>query len=327
MQKIGVILINLGTPEKPTTSSVRRFLAKFLSDQRVVEVPKLLWRVLLYGIILPLRCSVVAKNYQKIWSKDGSPLRVILQKQVAQLEAYLERQYPQKFSVHFAMCYGQPSIKEVAQNLKDANIWRFIILPLYPQYSATTTAAVMDQFWRVLSEWRNIPTLRYIKEYASEKLYIQALAESIRQHWQQSGQTSYLVFSFHGIPQKNVTRGDPYPNFCERTTMLCAEELGLSPDQYVMCYQSRFGYSPWLQPYTSEILKELPGAGIKEISVCCPGFSADCLETLEEMADLNRAIFFNHGGTRYDYIPALNDSEKHIELFAELVKREALGWV
>ena len=321
MEKTAIILVNLGTPEKPDLNSVKKFLFQFLSDHRVVELPSFLWKILLKTLIIPLRAPKTLKNYQKIWWKEGSPLRVISEQQVALLQKEIDHSHPSQYEVHLAMCYGPPSIPDIANHLLEKHIYSWVVLPLYPQYSATTTAALLDQFWELLKKYRNIPTLRYIKEYASHPLYIEALCTHIREHWIQHKRAEQLIFSFHGLPEKNVTLGDPYPEACYQTARLCAQSLNLKDKDYHVCFQSRFGYTPWLQPYLDKTLEVLPSQGVKSVSVICPGFAADCLETLEEVSILNRKIFLENGGIDYNYIPALNTSKEHIYFLSKLITK------
>lgn len=300
----GILLVNLGTPDAPTPLAVFRYLGEFLSDRRVVEIPAWLWLPLLYGVILPMRSRKTAKNYQKIWTKEGSPLLVNSQKLVKSLEATGQH-------VALAMRYGKPSIAKVLATLQQKKIDKLIILPLFPQYSSTTTASVFDAVSKELQQWRSLPELVMINNYASHPAYIAALTENIQKHWQEQEKASHLVISFHGLPKRNITAGDPYQEQCLQTTRLLTQSLGLHEDQYTVVFQSRFGRAEWLQPYCDETLMAMPKRGIKRVDVVCPGFAVDCLETLEEIAKTNAELFYKTGGEYFRYIPALNDTEIH----------------
>jgi len=307
---VGVLLTNIGTPENPTPLSVRRYLKKFLSDRRVVEIPRLIWLPILYGFILPFRSKKSAKLYQKIWTPEGSPLLCYSQKLRDALAEKL------KIPIALGMHYSEPSIASALLELKKKNIDKIIILPLYPQYSATTTASTFDAVASILKTWRVVPEIRMITDYADHPLYIKALAESIRS----SHKSQRFIFSFHGIPKKCITAGDPYQTRCETTVALLAQELNLNENDYSLTFQSRLGRAEWLQPYTDKTLQALPENGITDISVICPGFAVDCLETLEEIAIQGKQQFLNQGGKRFQYIPALNDGKNHIELLTEIIK-------
>lgn len=320
-----VVLVNLGTPDEPSVSAVRRYLKQFLSDQRVVDYPPLLWQCILRGIILPLRGRRVAKLYQSIWWPEGSPLRVITQRQTAALQQALSfSDHP--VPVRYAMTYGKPSIASVLDELRADGIEKFVVLPLYPQYSATTTAAIADQLSTYQLRQRDIAQIRLIKHYHHEPAYRKALAGSVRAHWQRYGQADKLLLSFHGIPKRFVRLGDPYERHCRETAANLAADLGLAADQVLVSFQSRVGKEQWLQPYTDELLASLPAKGVQRLQVLCPAFSADCLETLEEIAEENKEVFLHAGGTDYQYIAALNDSPCHIRLFSQLVQQQLQGF-
>ncbi|MFC3903507.1 ferrochelatase [Acinetobacter marinus] len=325
--RIVVILANLGTPDAPTPQAVRAFLRQFLSDQRVIEIPKLLWQIILNLFVLPFRPKTVAKNYASIW-QDDSPMRSILREQVALLEQALSSQNPDlNLQVVPAMTYGQPSIHTVFDQLSQDLPDQIILLPLFPQYSATSSAPLYDALSQWVLKQRNLPALSIIRDYYQHPDYIQALAQSVRdfqaeQDYTGNGQADKLLMSFHGIPQPYADKGDPYADRCRETARLVAEQLGLSNEQWAISFQSRFGKQEWVKPYTSELLKEWATQGVKSVQVMSPAFSADCLETLEELEVENRDIFIAHGGQDYAYIPALNARDDHVALFAKLVQAQ-----
>ncbi len=324
--KCGILLVNLGSPAAPTALAVRKYLAQFLADPRVVETNRLIWWFALHGVILRIRPSRAAKAYQKIWTDDGSPLIHLSRLQTHALQNKFNQLFQGHVITDLAMTYGDPSIKSGLEALRRAGATRLLILPLYPQYSATTTAAVFDEVTRVLRHWRWLPELRFINQYHDHPEYIQALANSIRQHWQQQPRGDKLLFSFHGIPQRYIDNGDPYFCHCQKTARLVAEELDLNENSWQLVFQSRFGREPWLQPYCSITLQELPATGVKSVDVVCPGFSADCLETLEEISMQNRDLFLAAGGQQFNYIPCLNDSPQHIEALCEILTTNMSGW-
>jgi ferrochelatase len=323
--KTGVLLVNLGTPDAPTAGAVRRYLAEFLSDPRVIEIPKLVWLLILHGIILRVRPSKSAALYQKVWTEEGSPLLAISQRQTAKLQAYIDEhqltdQKGQPVSVNLAMRYGNPSVESVLTQMHQDGIDKLVVLPLYPQYAAPTTASAFDAIVKTLSQWRYLPSLHFINTYHDNPDYIEALAESIRRDFALNGQPKRLVLSYHGMPERNLNLGDPYYCFCMKTTRLLVEKLSLAPDAVVTSFQSRFGKAKWLQPYTDVTLGALAKEGIDDIAIACPAFSADCLETLEEIEHENREVFMNAGGQSFRYIAALNDDDAHIKMMANLVK-------
>jgi protoporphyrin/coproporphyrin ferrochelatase len=317
MSRRGVILVNLGTPEAATAQGVRHFLQEFLADRRVVDVPRWLWWPLLQGVILPLRCRRVAKAYAQIWQAEGSPLLVISRQQQAAVQSALQTMGHGE-PVELAMSYGEPSLQTAWQNLRAQGVDEVLLLPLYPQYSSTTTAPIFDGWARVMAREHRIPALQFLDDYHDHPLYISALSHSIRQHWQHHGQ-SHLLFSFHGIPQRYAERGDPYPQQCQITARLVAEQLGLESAEWGVSFQSRFGREPWLQPYTDEVLRQLPDSGIRRLDIICPAFAADCLETLEEIAVEGKHLFIQAGGEQYHYIPALNAEPAHVHLLTQLI--------
>ena len=314
-----VVLINLGTPEKPTPSAVRSYLGAFLWDKRVVEIPRVLWWLILNGIILTFRPAKVAKLYAQIWTPDGSPMRVILRQQAKKLSLLFAQEGVDHIQVEGAMTYGLPNIRKIINKMLGDGVEKIIFLPLYPQYSATTTAAAFDQIARTLADIRNIPEIVFIKSYHDHPDYIAALANSIRESGTLDDENTRLVFSFHGIPQRFADAGDPYPEHCRITADLVAKELSLTGDRWEMAFQSRFGKAQWLEPYLDKRLEQLPQDGIKSVAICCPAFSADCLETLEEIAVENKETFMAAGGDSYHYIPALNDGDDHIDCLKNIV--------
>ncbi len=323
-----VMLVNLGTPDAPTAQAVRRYLAEFLWDKRVVDVPRPLWWLILNGIILRFRPGRVAKNYQQVWTEQGSPLLAIGRQQQQALQAKLNADLNSEIPVFLAMTYGSPSMEEVGREMRKTGAERLLVLPLYPQYSATTTGAVFDRLAKSLKPCPHLPEIRFIRDYHQHPDYIRALAASVREHWQQQGrQAEKLVMSFHGIPQRYADQGDPYPRHCQQTARLLAKELELDENQWLLTYQSRFGREPWLQPYTDKTLEQLGSEGVKSLDVICPGFSADCLETLEEIEEENREIYEEAGGEGFGYIAALNSREDHVALLSELVIEHSQGWL
>lgn len=325
-EKLGILLVNLGSPDAPTPSAVRRYLAEFLWDPRVIEFPRMMWWLVLHGIILRLRPRLAAKAYKKVWGIDGSPLIAISKRQAQAIEKKIQDKFRGNVLVDLAMRYGSPSIKSGLEALRLAGARRFLVLPLYPQYSATTTASVFDEVTNILQTWRWLPDLRFINHYHDHPKYINALAHSIREHWAKNARAEILLFSFHGIPQRYFDKGDPYFCHCQKTARLVAEELKLEDHQWQVVFQSRFGREPWLQPYCDETLEQLASTGTNSVDVICPGFSADCLETLEEAGMHNHDVFLNAGGSRYSYIPALNDSEEHIDVICEILTAHMFGW-
>lgn len=318
--KQGLILCNLGTPSAPTAKAVREFLAPFLGDQRVVELPRFLWYPILYGIILPLRSKRVARAYHEIWWESGSPLKVITERQCEKLTQDLSSA---DIQVAYALTYSKPYLAETIDSMRGEGIDKILILPLYPQYSATTTASIYDQVAAYVQGERNLPALQIVRDYHNHPLYISALAQSVRQNRPATDAPRHLLLSFHGIPAVNVKKGDPYQQHCETTAQMLANALGLTPDQWTLSYQSRFGKQEWLQPYTSETLKELAAKNLA-VDVICPAFAADCLETLEEISQENRNIFLQAGGQDFQYIPCLNDSDEQILLLRTLVEESFL---
>ena len=311
--KTGILLANLGTPDAPTPGAVKRYLRQFLSDKRVVDTSRLLWWPLLRGVILPIRSPRVAKLYQSVWMEEGSPLMVYSRRQQQALAARLP-----DTPVALGMCYGSPSLASAVDDLLAQGVEHIVVLPLYPQYSCSTVAAVWDELARILAKKRAIPGISFIRDYAEHPDYIHALAASVRASFAVHGEPDLLLLSYHGIPQRYANQGDDYPQRCRDTTRELVSALGLPPERVMMTFQSRFGREPWLTPYTDETLKMLGEKGTKHIQVLCPGFAADCLETLEEIAVQNREIFLEAGGKQYEYIPALNADAAHIEMMVNL---------
>ncbi|MFY4824182.1 ferrochelatase [Klebsiella pneumoniae] len=311
--KTGILLANLGTPDAPTPGAVKRYLRQFLSDKRVVDTSRLLWWPLLRGVILPIRSPRVAKLYQSVWMEEGSPLMVYSRRQQQALAARLP-----DTPVALGMSYGSPSLASAVDDLLSQGGEHIVVLPLYPQYSCSTVAAVWDELARILAKKRAIPGISFIRDYAEHPDYIHALAASVRASFAVHGEPDLLLLSYHGIPQRYANQGDDYPQRCRDTTRELVSALGLPPERVMMTFQSRFGREPWLTPYTDETLKMLGEKGTKHIQVLCPGFAADCLETLEEIAVQNREIFLEAGGKQYEYIPALNADAAHIEMMVNL---------
>jgi ferrochelatase len=323
----GVLLANLGTPDAPTASALRRYLAEFLSDPRVIEMPRPVWWLILHGIILRVRPRRSAEAYKKTWKEDGSPILDTSRKQTAGIQKNLQGHFSGPIHVELAMRYGNPSIKTGLEKLRQANARRILVFPLYPQYCAATTASTFDAVTDILKTWRWIPEIRMINHYHDAPGYINALAESIQKHWQTEGKAEKLLFSFHGIPKDYFDAGDPYSCECQKTVRLVVEKLGLGEDEWLLTFQSRFGPKDWLQPYTDITLKEWGGKGIKSVNVICPGFPADCLETLEEIDMRNRSFFTEAGGETFSYIPALNDSPAHITALTDIIVHHCQDWL
>jgi ferrochelatase len=320
-----VLLCNLGTPDAPTPAAVRRYLAEFLSDPRVVEIPRALWLPLLYGVILPLRSARSAARYATIWTPDGSPLKLWTERQAKRLQGWLGEQ-GQRVRVAYAMRYGTPSMASQLDALADAGADRILILPAYPQYSGTTTASVIDAVGHWTQTRRSVPELRFVNRYHDDRGYVQALARRIEKHWRETGRPDHLVMSFHGVPERTLHLGDPYHCECRKTARLVAEWLQLDPSQYTVSFQSRFGKAKWLEPYTEPTLQALARAGKQRVDVVCPGFTSDCLETLEEIAQEGRDAFLAAGGRSFHYIPCLNDDTEWIHALGGIALRHLAGW-
>jgi ferrochelatase len=321
-----IVLVNLGTPDAPTRGAVRRYLKEFLWDRRVVEIPRALWWMILNLIILPFRSGKSAKKYAMIWTKEGSPLKVHTQKQAMLLRGALGERGHDAVRVVMAMRYGSPSLPEVLDKLKAEHCERVAILPAYPQYSGTTTASINDAVFAHYTQVRNIPELRLIKNYHDHDSYIDALAHSVLAHWDANGRGDKLVMSFHGVPKRTLMLGDPYYCECHKTARLLATKLRLTPEQYVVTFQSRFGKAEWLQPYTAPTVAQLARDGVHKLDVICPGFTSDCLETLEEIAMEVKHDFEAAGGKQFNYIPCLNESPVWIAALAEIAEQHMIGW-
>ena len=325
-ESMGVLLVNLGTPDEPTAASVRKYLKQFLSDGRVVEIPRIIWWFILNGIILRRRPAASAKLYASVWTEAGSPLLVHSKAIQQSLQHEMSVRFNGPVHVELAMRYGNPSILAGLCALRAKGARRLLVLPLYPQYSATTTATGYDAVSQEMKRWRWLPEIRFINQYHDNDRYIDALAESIKKHWAEHGKQEKLMMSFHGLPKRNLELGDPYHCQCHKTGRLLAEKLGLKEGEWLVTFQSRFGRAEWLKPYTDKTLEKLATEGVKSIDVVCPGFPADCLETLEEIAVENRDVFKEAGGESYRYIPALNNDPVHIQVLADLVQQHSQGW-
>jgi protoporphyrin/coproporphyrin ferrochelatase len=326
-QRTGVLLTNLGTPQAPQRKALRAFLKEFLSDPRVVEIPRLLWWFILNGVILNIRPGRSAKAYRSVWTERGSPLLFHTQDQTDALRDAMTRIHGDDVIVEFAMRYGSPSIPDVLQGMMERGVRKLLVLPLYPQYSCSTTASTFDALAADFTRRRWLPELRMINHYHDHPAYISAIADSVRAYRAEHGSADILLFSFHGVPQRYLDEGDPYHCECLKTSRLIAAELGLPEEAYKTTFQSRFGREEWLKPYTDAILQELPAQGIKSVQVIAPGFAADCLETLEELAVENRDYFIEAGGKQYQYIPCLNSSPGHIAALAKIAGENLTGWL
>jgi len=323
--KTAVLLTNLGTPQAPTASALRTYLREFLSDPRVVEIPKLLWMVILHGIILRIRPQKSAKLYQSIWTEQGSPLMVLSDALKVKVAQKINQQYGDDVIIDIAMRYGKPDINQALNRFQEQGVDNIIVLPLYPQYAAPTTGSTFDVVVNEIKSWRWIPSLHFINGYHESELYIQALANTVHEHIAQYGKPEKLVLSYHGMPQLFVDRGDPYYYFCAKTTELLMNKLGFSTDDYVMTFQSRFGKAQWLKPYTDETLANLAKTGTKHVALISPAFSVDCLETLEELVHENKAVFMHAGGEHYHYIAALNNRDDHCAALVELLSHQLVS--
>lgn len=324
--RMGVLLANLGTPDAATTPALRKYLAEFLADPRIVELPRLLWRILLHGLVLRTRPAKSAALYEKIWTPQGSPLLVYAQAQAKGVAQLLHKRVQAPLAVELAMRYGSPSTADGLRRLRELGVERLLVLPLYPQYSGATTGSAFDAVANELKHWRWVPELRFIGQYHDHAGYIRSLVASVREHWEAHGRGEKLLFSFHGTPKAYLLKGDPYYCQCQKTARLVAEQLGLANEDWQVAFQSRFGKAKWLQPYTLATVAEYGKNGIRNLDVICPGFSADCLETLEEIEGENAAAFIQAGGESLRYIPALNDRPDHLEALTDLVLEQAQGW-
>ena len=320
-----VLLVNLGTPDAPTAAALRKYLAEFLSDPRIVEIPRALWWLILHGVILRVRPAKSAAKYASVWTAEGSPLAMWTARQATLLLGSLgERGH--RVIVRHAMRYGQPAIAAVLDALKAENVTRVLVLPAYPQYAAATTASVIDAVTNWARQVRRVPEFRFVSEFHDDPAYVDALAQSARSHWQQNGRGERLVFSFHGVPHRSLLLGDPYHCQCHKTARLLAEALGLRKNEWLVTFQSRFGKAKWLEPYTEPTLQQLAASGVTRVDLMCPGFVADCLETLEEIDQEARAAFIAAGGREFHYIPCLNDSAAGIRALTAVAVRHLQGW-
>jgi ferrochelatase len=325
-RRLGVLITNLGTPAAPEKAALRPYLKQFLSDPRVVEVPRVLWWLILNGIILNVRPARSAAAYKTVWTDDGSPLLIHTRDQAARLQEHLSAQLGEQCIVDFAMRYGQPAIGDTVQSMLDRGVRKLLVLPLYPQYSGPTTGSTFDAIAQDFQKRRWLPDFRFVAQYFDHPAYIEAVANSIRSHWATHERADRLIFSYHGEPKRYLDEGDPYHCQCHATTRRVAEALGLADSEYMTTFQSRFGREEWLKPYTDETLKALPGSDVSSVQVVCPGFSSDCLETIEEIGEENRDYFIEAGGQRFEYIPCLNSSAAHIDALATLALEHMAGW-
>jgi ferrochelatase len=326
-ERIGILLVNSGTPASPAPKDVRRFLAGLLGDPRVVELPRALWLPILHGLILPFRPRRSARKYRKIWTKAGSPLLVLSEKLRSELIGTLAQRMLAPLSIELGMMYGgEPSVPQALTRLRESGAQRILVVPLFPQYCGATTGAAYDQVNAELRHWRWLPELRYVAEYHDYPGYIDALRASVVQQWETNGRTQHLLMSFHGIPERYFHKGDPYFCKCQKTARLLADELLLKDNEWSVSFQSRFGRDAWLKPYTSTVLEEMPSRGNRRVTVVCPGFAIDCLETLEEIEMENRDIFMAAGGEQFQYVPALNARQEHARFLADLIARHCQGW-
>ena len=326
-ERIGVLIVNLGTPDSPSYFAVQRYLREFLGDRRVIDTPRLIWLPLLYGVILPFRPIRTVRNYRKIWMQGGSPLAVYSKRLTDKIGRVLQSRLGADVRVILGMTYGNPSLAGAIRDLAGQNVKKLLVFPLYPQYCSSTTGSVFDRATKVLQRWRWLPETRFVNDYYDDPGYIEELAVSIEQHWQTAGGRSHLLFSYHGIPAVYVKEGDPYQTQAETTTRLVVARLGLTQEDWSHCYQSRFGNVVWLQPYTEDTLKALAKRGLRRLTVVSPSFAVDCLETLEEVAIEYRDKFIALGGEQLSLVPALNDDDRHAQVLACIIQSELAGWV
>jgi ferrochelatase len=327
VSKVGILLVNLGTPEAPTAAALRPYLKEFLSDPRVVEIPRLLWWLILNGIVLNLRPRRSAEKYAKIWTPEGSPLAVHTQRQALLLRGYLGERTKAPIVVDWAMRYGKPAISQAMHNLRSKDCDRILVIPLYPQYAASSTGSTFDAVLAAVSRMRNVPAMRLVKHFHDDPGYIRALAQSVRDYWRANGRPDKLVMSFHGVPRYTLDKGDPYHCECQKTGRLLGEALTLEPGQYLVTFQSRFGGAEWLKPYTLDTVEAFGRQRTGRVDVVCPGFVSDCLETLEEIAMENKTAFLNAGGGAFHYIPCLNETDPWIRALADIATLNLQGWI
>jgi ferrochelatase len=326
-ERIGVLVVNLGTPDAPTYRAVQRYLREFLSDRRVIDTSRWLWLPILYGLVLPLRPLRTVRKYRKIWTPQGSPLAVYSRSLAGKIASLLSARLGDRVRVELGMTYGNPSVASAVAALVEQNVKRLLVLPLYPQYCSSTTGSVFDRAGLVLRRLRWLPETRFVNEYCGDEGYVAALAESVLAHWREQGTRAHLVFSYHGIPAAYVAAGDPYRAQAEATSRAVAARLGLGADEWSHCYQSRFGRVEWLKPYAEDTLAELVGRGVRRVSVLSPSFAVDCLETLEEIAMEYSGKFTALGGERLTLVPALNDEDRHAELLTRVIDGHLHGWI
>jgi len=326
VERIGILLINLGTPDAPTAKALRPYLKQFLSDRRVIEIPRAIWWLILNGIILNLRPRKSAEKYATVWTDEGSPLLVHTRKQAILLQGFLTQRLATPYAVEFGMRYGNPSVASAIDRLKVRNCTKILVIPLYPQYAGSSTASALDGVWHALMRIRNVPAIRAIRDYHDHPSYISALADNITRYWAEHGKPEKLIMSFHGVPRFTIDKGDTYYNECQETGKLLAQALALGEDQYIIAFQSRFGRAEWLKPYLAPLLEELGRKKTRRIDVVCPGFVGDCLETLEEIAMEGKESFLHEGGGEYHYIPALNENEAWIHALCDIATENLHGW-
>ncbi|MGB6452182.1 MAG: ferrochelatase [Steroidobacteraceae bacterium] len=325
-ERIGVLLVNSGTPDSPSVRDVRRFLAAFLSDPRIVELPRELWLPILHGLVLRVRPRRSARKYARIWTAEGSPLAALSRELRSRLMSTLAERVLAPFSLELGMLYSEPSVSDALRRLRTLGAQRILVVPLFPQYCGASTGSVYDQVMEELKRWRWLPELRFVAEYHDYPRYIESLRASVEQHWQEHGRTRHLLISFHGVPERYFHQGDPYFCKCQKTARLLADELMLKEHEWSVSFQSRVGPVKWLQPYTSEVIAQLPARGIDRVTVVCPGFALDCLETLEEIDIENRHRFLQAGGREFQYVPALNTRAEHAGFLADLIAQHCQGW-
>jgi ferrochelatase len=326
-ERIGVLLINLGTPDSPSYFAVQRYLREFLGDRRVINAARAIWLPILFGVVLPFRPIRTVRNYRKIWMQDGSPLSVYSNRLTGKINDRLRASLGDRVRVALGMTYGNPSIASAIEALAGENVRRLLVLPLYPQYCSSTTGSAFDVTVQALQRWRWLPETRFINDYHNDPGYIEAVASRIEEHWSRLGGRSHLLMSYHGIPAAYVEEGDPYQSQAEATTRLVVARLGLAPEDWSHCYQSRFGPVIWLQPYTEDTLKELAARGLRQVTVASPSFAVDCLETLEEVAMEYRDVFRELGGEQLTLVPALNDDERHVAALCNLIRQHLQSWI
>jgi len=326
-ERIGVLVVNLGTPDSPSYFAVRRYLREFLGDRRVIDTSRVVWWPILYGVVLPFRPLRTARKYRKIWMPEGSPLAVYSQGLARKMGERLQSTLGDQVRVALGMTYGNPSLADAIESLAEQNARRLLVLPLYPHYCSSTTGSVFDRTSRVLQRWRWLPETRFVNDYHDDPGFIDALSARIEAHWAQVGERSHLLFSYHGIPEAYVKAGDPYQVQAEATTRLTVARLGLAAGDWSHCYQSRFGSVQWLQPYTEDTIQAFAKRGMRKLTVVSPSFAVDCLETLEEVGIEYCQQFLERGGERLSLVPALNDDDRHADVLVSIVRKQLQGWI